>query len=261
MQRLSSNASFESFLDYYRRRVQAVQDPLSGIITLTVQAFSPEMAARLNQEITILTEKALNDFSANMAASKVAFAENELKKDELRVFAARQEILVFQNKNQVLDPSIQGDSKNQVITRLQADASQKETELKVLQNYLQPDTFQITSVNQSIEALRKQIVEESRLLTESNKTGINQTMFAFDELKLKLEFALEVYKASLANLEATRLDAAQQLKFLVVISHDPMPQEAAQPRKIQGLIIVLVLSLIAFGIIQLLVATVREHSL
>ena len=65
--------------------------------------------------------------------------------------------------------------------------------------------------------------------------------------------------AALAALDAARSEAARKQLYLERLVQPNLPDTALEPRRIRGVLSVLVVALIAWGVLSLIVAGVREH--
>lgn len=76
---------------------------------------------------------------------------------------------------------------------------------------------------------------------------------------MKADFALDAYKLSLAAVENARIDATRKLKSLVVIEPATLPETAEYPRRLYNLATLLIGCLLLYGVVRLVIATIREH--
>jgi capsular polysaccharide transport system permease protein len=74
-----------------------------------------------------------------------------------------------------------------------------------------------------------------------------------------VRFASDQYKSSLVALEKARIESYKKLKHLVVVQSPTLPDEALEPRKLYNIATLFVVLSLAYGIISMIVATIREH--
>lgn len=137
--RLDEDATQETFLDYYRSRIEVEVDDASGLLTIRTQGFTPEIAQAVNQEVVTLSERFINESSHELARDQMAFAESELANVRAKLDEARNRILAFQEKHGILDPTAQAAANTGLTAQLQAMQARYEAELKGLQAYLDED--------------------------------------------------------------------------------------------------------------------------
>jgi capsular polysaccharide transport system permease protein len=259
--RLSTDASQEDFLDYFRQRVQLLFDDQSSMLTVRVQGFEAAFAQRLNTRMLELSEKFVNELSQRIARERLRFAETELGSAAGRLQQAKARLLAFQAKNKVLDPTLQAQASGVLVAELQASLSRRETELKGLLGFLNDSAPQVRQLRGEIRALEAQIATESRRATTAEKQDQRLSTLAAEFLTLRseAEFAGDVYKLALTAVESARIDTSRKLKTLVVIEPPSLPQTAEQPQRAYAFGTLLVACLLLYAIARLVLATIREH--
>lgn len=259
--KLFASASKESFVKYYRERVEVSFDERSALLKVRTQGFTPEFATQLNRAILEESERFVNETSHRIARERMAFAETELAQAGQRLQAARNEVLAFQSKHKLLDPAAQAASTAGLAAELQASRSRLEAELNGLLTFLKDDAYQVQNLKARLAALDQQIAAERNRVTTENKQGerLNALAVEFQALQLKAQFAQDAYKLSLAAVENARIDATRKLKNLVVIEPPTSPETAEYPLRGYLFATLLVFCVLLFAILRLVFAIVREH--
>lgn len=257
---LSADASQEDFLEYYRKRIEVTFDETTSLLKVRVQAFDPQFANALSKAILEESERFVNVFSQRMAREQMAFAEVEMARSAGKVEEAKNSVLTFQTRNKLLDPMAQAQATEALTATLQGTLSQQEAELRNLQTFLAPNSFQIRAQRSQIAATRAQLdAERVRATSGRSADRLNALAAEFEELKLKAEFAQDAYKLSLTAVENARIDASRKLKSLIVIDSPSQPETAEYPTRIYNLITLLIVTLMLYGIARLVLATIRDH--
>lgn len=256
---LSKDASIEELVEYFRKVVKIKLDEKTMMLELSTQGFSPDFSLKLNQALLGESDAFINAISNNIALEQQKFAQHQLDEATTQLKQARNAVLTYQNTNQTFDPELQAQAVATLVTGLQSNLAQLRTEERTLLSYLNPEAPQVIAIRSQIASVQKQIEDESAKLTSPSNAKLNQSVADFDELKAQVGFATDLYKISLASLEKARLEAAQKLKKLVVISEPRLAQEALYPRRIYiSLTTFLVLNII-FAIGLLIHSIIREH--
>lgn len=258
--RLSPGASREKFLGYFRDRVEVVVEDNSGLMRIRTQAFDPETATALNQEIIALSERFINESSHRLAREQMAFAESELEKARAGMNVARTALLDFQNKHGVLDPMAQAQANTGVTVELQSLLAKQEAELKGLLGYLNEDTHQVRGLRAQIEGTRAQVrAENVRGTAVAGGTHLNVLAGDYQQLLAEFQYAQDSYKLSLTAVESARVESTRKLKSLVQVQSPAIPEAAAHPRRLYTLMALLVGLSLLYGVVRLIVATIEDH--
>jgi capsular polysaccharide transport system permease protein len=259
--RLRGETKQEAFLDYYRDHVDVVLDEVSSTLTVRAQGFKPDFAQALNKAVLEESESFVNELSHKLARERLSFTESELSRAEDRLQAAKAEVLAFQAKNKLLDPTVQAQASGALTADMQVSISRAETELRQLRTFLNDDAYQVRALQSQIDALRTQLTREGARATGSGKQSdrLGQLAIEFQGIQMKAEFALDAYKMALVAAESGRIEAIRKIKSLVVIEPPTLPETAEYPRRIYDLATILVGCLLLYGVARLVIATIREH--
>lgn len=117
---LSSDATVEELVEYYNKMVKVELDDQSMMLKVRNQAFSPEFSLKLNQEILKQSDAFINQVSNSIAQEQQTYAEKQFKEASEKIDQARQNVLVYQNENEIFDPELQAKALGALIASLQA---------------------------------------------------------------------------------------------------------------------------------------------
>jgi capsular polysaccharide transport system permease protein len=259
--KLAADASQEDFLDFYRHRIEVAFDERASLLKVRSQGFDAVFAQQLNQAILEESERFVNENSHRIARERLRFAEGELGLAGKRLQDAKNQMLAFQNKHRLLDPTSQAQATGALTNELQAMRSRLEAELSGLQSYLNEDAYQVQALRARIAALSKQIdAERSRATTDTQRgERLNKLAIEFQALQLQAQFAQDAYKLALGAVENSRIDATRKIKSLLVIEPPSLPETAEYPLRAYNLGTLLAICLLLYAIVRLVLATVREH--
>jgi capsular polysaccharide transport system permease protein len=259
--RLFASESLEDFVRYYRARVQVLYDDRSALLRIRVQGFDPAYAQQLNRAILDESERFVNESSHRVARERLRFAEGELTLASQRLLKARNDVLAFQNKNKLLDPTLQAQAAGVLTAELEGSRSRLEAELNGLLGFLNEDSYQVKALRGRIDALNKQINAERVRATADGLRGtrLSQLAIDFQGLQLQAEFARDAYKLALAAVENARIDATRRIKSLTVVEPPSRPETAEYPLVAYNLATLLAICVLTYAIVRLVLATIREH--
>ncbi|MGB0220691.1 MAG: hypothetical protein ACPGJF_15240 [Sinimarinibacterium flocculans] len=258
--RLDPDAPGEDFLDYFRDRIKTYVDDQTYIVELEVTAHDPAYAQRVAQGMVRRAEHFVNEISRELAREQLAFVEDEVEKANERFKAASSGMITLQRRYDVFSPEKEAEVAGSILSGLEQELSRQRTEYRALSAYLTPQAAELAAAKARIEALREQIEQERERLVGSNGgNGINDTLLAYQDAQMDLTLASEIYKTALGTLEATRLDAARKVKYLVALSSPSLPDAVEHPRVGYWTVTVFVALNLLYFVLGLVVATIEDH--
>jgi capsular polysaccharide transport system permease protein len=254
---LSWDRSFEAFFNHYTDHVQLVYDTAASITTLQVRAFTPEMARDVNETLLQISERLVNNLNNRSRQDLIEVAQREVRAAEDRSRNAAMSLTSFRNKGQVLDVPREAAMQIDTAARLREDLRVTEAQLAKLKQ-VAPANPQIASLNAEAGRLRQAIQSETaKALGQGN--SLNAKAPAYERLLLEKDFADKALASALASLEGARNDAARKQLYLERLVQPNLPDTALEPRRIRAIFTVFIVGLLAWGVVSLLVAGVREH--
>jgi capsular polysaccharide transport system permease protein len=261
LSRLEGDASFEDAFDYFRHKVHADYDQLSGSVTLHVRAFDAQKASEFSRSILAYSEEMVNKLSERERKDRTAYAEAEVKKAEERLSRARKEIVALQQKHADFSPLQTATATMEVRTHLEAELAKARAELMQLKSYMKEEAPQVLAANERVRSLSAQVSGESRRLVDPNKSGgLNTTLADFEAAMVEKEFSQKAYESALTTLELARADADRQHRYLAVIASPSKPDESTYPHRVRSVLTAFLLSFLLLGVGSLIGAAVKEHA-
>jgi capsular polysaccharide transport system permease protein len=255
---LSRDNSFEEFYRYYGKHVGVEYDPVSSISTLTVRAFTARDAQQINDLLLQMSENLVNTLNERSRQDLIRYAHDDVKLAEEKATAAAVALFQYRSRHEVFEPDKQAALQLESVAKIQQELIATEAQLAQVQT-LAPDNPQITGHDSRARTLRRAIASEAAKVTSANGS-FSARAPDFERLTLESMFADKQLGVALAGLEGARSEALRQQLYLERLVQPSLPDAAMEPRRIRGIITVLLLGLIAWGVLSLLVAAVREHS-
>lgn len=249
--------SFEAFLKYYRRHVGVDYDPVTSISVLTVRAFSAQDAYRINALLLDMSERLVNSLNERSRRDLIRFAENEVRIATEHARDASSALLAYRSRESVFEPDKQAVIQLEGVAKLQAELVATEAELAQLRK-LSPNNPQIVGLESRAQTLRTAISDQAAKVT-SAKGSLSARAPEFERLALESTLADKQLGAALAELELARSEAARQQLYLERLVQPNLPDKAMEPRRVRSVFTVLALGLILWGVVNLVIAAIREH--
>ncbi|HPY40985.1 MAG TPA: hypothetical protein PLM98_10750 [Thiolinea sp.] len=268
--RLPADASEEELVKYWKKMTDIEYDLTSGISTVKITAFDAPAGQKLVGLALKQSEVLVNKLSNSLRTDTLKIAEKEAATAEIEVNNLRDELTKFRQKQDVLDPALQANARIEReessrltrITELQTQLSQAEAELAQVSTFMQPEAMKVKTLQSKVDSLRQQVVKEqstSAVQSKGKSTEVAVQLAQYNDLQGRQAFAEQLYKAKLASLEQARLEIDRKQRYLTITVQPNLPDEAIKPEKIPGILTVLLLSFLFWGIGSLSIAAIRDH--
>lgn len=252
-----SGGTFEDLYKYYGKKVKVEQDSTSSIVTLTVDAFTPQDARRINAQLLDMAEAIVNKLNERGRQDLVRFSEREVKEAKGKSQAAALALSAYRNQEGVVDPEKQAAVQLQMISKLQDELIATRTQLRELRAFA-PQNAQVAVLVTRVKGLGLEIDEQLGLVAGSNKS-LSSRAAKYQRLYLESQFADKQLAGAMASLQDARNEAGRKQAYVERIVSPNLPDEALEPRRLRGIFSTLLLGLAAWAIISMLVAGMLEH--
>ncbi len=259
--RLSPTAGFEATWKYWQGKVLASLDVPSGIVILEVRAFSPGDAERLAREILSASESLVNKMSERMRVDALGRARAEFAKAREQVERAQRVLLEFRNNNRLLDPMLTAGATSEVLAGLFRDKLALENEMATTGGLVSGGS-PVRRLQQSrLDSLNEQIEKLMTSLAGRSSDRVLATQLAeYEELQLDLKFAEKLFDIGAAAVERAHREVERQQLYLFTIVRPALPEKPTYPRPVIDTLLIFVWSTIAWSIVSLTLAGVRDHT-
>ena len=254
---LGLSGTFEDLFDYFGKRVRVEHDTTSSITTLSVRAFNPEDAQRINRQLLDLSEELVNRLNNRGEADLLGQAQREVRESESQARRASQALASFRQRSGVVDPERQAGVQLQLVSKLQDELIGARLQLQQLES-LAPENPQIPLLRTRIAGLSRSIDQETGRAAGSQRS-LSSAAVQFQRLTLDREYADKRLGAALASLQEARNEARRKQAYVERIVEPSRPDDAAEPRRLRGIFATFILGLVAYGILTMLLAGIREH--
>jgi capsular polysaccharide transport system permease protein len=254
---LDWDGSFENMHRYYQKMVGVQLDPVSSIATVTVRAFSADEAQNINRRLLEMGEALVNQLNERGRQDMIRFAANEVVQAEEKAKKAALALAAYRNLKGVIDPEKQSAIPLQQVAKLQDELISTKAQLSQLQFSARANP-QIPVLQKRIQMLEDEIERESAKVAGGSRSLASKAA-EFQRLALEKEFADKQLASALASLELARNEAQRQQLYLERIAQPSLPDAAMEPRRLRAILAVFVLGLIAWGVLSMLIAGIKEH--
>lgn len=256
--RLEADASLEDRLKFYRKRISAHFDTVTGLTNLTVDTFDPKMSRDVAESLLKRCESFVNTINQTIANQQMTFIRGELERAENHVAKLSAEMLELQNANNILTPDSAISESHIALQELKMERLRAETSVTSLERD-SPGSPRIPILRSQLRSLEEQISVESAKLSGPDQDNLNQVLFRFKELQTQLDFAIQIRAGTETLFERNRVDAAATSRFLSIIQHPYLPEDPTYPARTYATATILVLGVLVFLMLRVFIHSVYER--
>jgi capsular polysaccharide transport system permease protein len=261
--RFNPRDPIEDLTKYWRRHVDAHIDSISGVIRLSVRAFTPGDALTIAREVVTRAEALINDISKRAQADMVAQAESDAKTAQDRLRKAHLTLQAFRNQWGVIDPIKTAEGTLTTMLALRKDKLKAENDLQVLRNSnLDERSRSIQILVSNLAAIDQQMKSLQEELTSSSSTAgqnLAEALVQYEGLMVERTIAEKLEESAHMLLDRARVSAAKQHIFLATFVPPVLPTASLYPERWHTLIVSFFCFLVIWSSSSLLVAGIRDQ--
>ena len=260
--RLWRNPTQDELVRYWRWAVVPQLNVDTGIISLEVKAYTPEMAQALTRAVLTRSEALVNAMNERAHEDAVALAREEVSRAEDRVRKAQSAMREFRDAHNLIDPKMTAEGLQSLVTGLEAEATTLRTQISEAKSYMKADAPLLKSLNQRLAAVEKQLAAEKlRVAGQGSVQGnLNALVADYEDLTIEAEFARKQLVSAMTSLEQARIQQMAQSRYVVAYQQPTLPDESLYPRPFLFTLYVFAGMLLFLGIVSLIWASIREHA-
>ena len=252
-----TGSTFEDLFKYFKSKVKVEHEGTGDIVTLTVRAYAPRDAQHFNERLLEMAEHTVNRLTTRGRQDLIRFAQGEVSAAKEAARAAALALSEYRNRKGVVDPEKQAAVQLQMVAKLQDELIATKTQHAQLRAFT-PRNPQISVLEVRIGELAHEIdVELGKVAGDRRSLAV--TAAQYQRLFLESQFADRQLASAMASLEDAQNEARRKQAYVERIIEPNMPDDALEPRRWRAVLATLALGLVAWGILTMLLAGVREH--
>ncbi|MCW2387626.1 capsular polysaccharide transport system permease protein [Sphingobium sp. B11D3B] len=252
-----SGHTFEDLYDYYLGKVKVNHDTSSSITTLTVRAYSPAAAHRFNERLLEMAESTVNKLNLRGRQDLIRYAEAEVADAKQKARDAALALSAYRNREGVVDPERQAAVQLQMISKLQDELISTRAQLRQLRSFT-PQNPQIEVLALRADGIAAEIEEQLGKVAGGQKS-LSSTAAQYQRLYLESQFADRTLAGAMASLQEANNEARRKQAYVERIVAPNLPDDAMEPRRWRGVMATFILGIVAWGVLGMLLAGIKEH--
>ncbi|MCX7899520.1 MAG: hypothetical protein N2444_05475 [Methylocystis sp.] len=259
----------EELEKYWKKRVDASIDLLTGIISVSVRAFTPEDSLAIMNQIIRRCEDLVNDLSTRSRRDALNLAKTELGRAEENLKKATTAMRDARNVEGVLDAPAAAEAITKIITQLRADLASVEESLALQRSAAAADSPVMRLTEARAQSLKKQIADYTAQIADctaqiaSADAGNGETMAhragVLSMRQTELDLANQRYALALAAFEGARVDLETQRAYLVPFLRPTLAEKSLYPRRWIEWSIIVVPATLGWAVLLAIALVARDH--
>lgn len=252
IRRLDTDATDEAAYRLYQRNVKIGYDPTEGIIRLEVIAADPETSERFSRALISYAEEQVDQLTQRLRADQMQGARQSFEEAEEKMLAAQMRVVELQERFEVLSSDIEVSLLTQQIAMLDQELTRERLILQELLFNPRPNPARVDPLQRRIANLEAEIASLRANLTQGREGGTSLARIQSELVVAEADVATRqlLMSQSLQQLEAARIEANRQVRYLSLGVSPIAPDEPTYPRAFENT----ALALMIFGGIYLLMA-------
>lgn len=259
--RLPPDATNEQAYGLYERSVKIGYDPTEGVINMEVIAPDPALSEQFSLALISYAEGQVDQMSARLRDDQMKGAMENYADAERKVLESQARIQELQEQLGVLDPAAESGAVMGRISALESQLADKRLELGQLQSNLRPNQSRVLGVQGDISRLEQMIAEtRAQLTTDSTARGslaaiTGQLRIAESDLATRQQ----LLASAAQQMEAARVEANKQVRYLSLSMPPVPPDEATYPKAFQNTLVAFLIFGGIYLMLSLTVSILREQ--
>jgi uncharacterized protein involved in exopolysaccharide biosynthesis len=218
------------------------EDKKSGVITLTVTDYEPQVAAQIANAYVDELNRLAVDLNTSSAHRERQFLEERLATAKQDLVRASASLSQFTSKNSMVDPQNEGRAVMDAAARMQGELIASETELKGLQQIYSDDNVRVRTLKARMAELQSQL---KKLVGQNNDAASQDTVgwsapypsmhtlpslgSRYAELYREAKIQEAVYAFVTQQFEMAKIQEAKELPIVRVMDAGVAPEKRSSP--------------------------------
>ncbi len=261
IQRLAPDATNEDTYKVYQKSVKISYDPTEGVVKMEVIAPDPQLSEAFSKALIGYAEEQIDKLTQRLRGDQMQGSQETFEDAEAKVREAQNSVLSLQEELGVLDPAAESGVVMGRINDLEAQLSRKRLELGQLLDNRVPNRSRVDAVEGEIARLEEMLANVRQQLTAGNTARGSLASIA-GQLRIAeadLMTRQELLSAAATQMEAARIEANKQVRYLSVGVAPIAPDEATYPKAFQDTLVAFLVFAGIYLMLSLTASILREQ--
>lgn len=261
LQRLPADATADDAFKLYQRNVQISYDPSEGIIKMEVIAPTPAEAEAFSKSLIGYAEEQVDAMTKRLREDQMQGARDSFQDAEKKMLEAQQRVVDLQEKTKVLSSEVEVQLISTQIAELSTQLSNEKLSLAQMEANANPNVARMEPVKRRIATLESEIQGLRDSMTQADGEGQSLAEVQAELLVAQADVQTRqlMLAQSLQSLEAARIEANRQVRYLSLSVSPIAPDTPTYPRAWQNTAVAFLIFAGIYLMISMTVAILREQ--
>nr|WP_319249315.1 capsule biosynthesis protein [uncultured Celeribacter sp.] len=261
IQRLPENPSNEQAYKVYLERVSIGYDPTEGLLRMEVVAANPQTSQQFSELLIQYAEEQVDHLTQRLREDQMKGARDSLDDAEAKMRASQEKVVELQEQLGIISPDAETSTIMNQVSGFETQLQEKRLQLQQLLDNPQPNQARVDGVRGDIRRLEALIADLRAQLTETQGSSGSLARISVDLRMAEADLATRQAMAqqALQSLEAARIEANRQVRYLSLSSRPVAPDEPTYPRKFESTLLSLLVFAGIYLMASLTAAVLREQ--
>jgi len=256
--RLPSHVTSEQMTAYWARMVRAQFDLISGNVTVSVRAFTPEESLKLARTLVDASDDMFRRLNGQAQRDYVRVADENLGRAQKQLAEARQALLAFREASGFVDPDKTALAGSAIVDEMRKQLAQLQSQHAAIQA-VSPNSPTLTSLRSQMTALEGQIRSLDQLGSTAVRAVSPETLARYQSLDLERQFAEKQYTEALGLKSQAYMFAQNQQSYLALFVEPTLAQTSLYPARLFSIATVVLAAAGIWFVGTLITYSVRDH--
>ncbi|MFN4158186.1 MAG: capsule biosynthesis protein [Gemmobacter sp.] len=259
--RLAPDATLEATYKVYQRNIQIAYDPTEGIVKMEVVAADPATSAEFARALIRYAEGQVDQLTQRLRGDQMAGARESYEDAEAKMLEAQRRVVELQEQFKVLSSEAEAGLITTQIGQLETLLTQDRLSLQQMQSNANPNSSRMDPLIRRIATLEAEIATLRSKLTQDSASGFSLARVQGELLVAQADVQTRqmLLAQSLSAMEAARVEANRQVRYLSLSVSPVPPDEATYPRAFENTMVAMLIFAGIYLMISMTAAILREQ--
>ena len=261
IQQLPADATLEDLYKVFKRNIQIGYDPTEGVIKMEVIAPDPQLAADFSRALIGYAEEQVDHLTQRVREDQMKGAMESYRNAEAELIAANRRVVELQERTKVLSSEVEVGLITSQIGQLEGQLTAEKLSLVQMESNPSPNQARMQPIKRRVAALEAEIAALRAKLTEDDGSGqsLAEVQSQLMVAQADVQTRQLLLGQSLTALDAARIEANRQVRYLSVSVSPVVPDAPAYPRAFENTLVAFLIFAGIYLMVSMTAAILREQ--